>query len=122
MNPKGWTKLSVIADGKVDPTLWDCLGLQKSTCPVTKEVFVKLIVGKHKDTPVKEIKIIISELREIFRKANHHVYTSCEQPLWMKAEYLENVLDFELHPPCGCAPLPKFTGCVDKTSNDTFTA
>jgi len=85
-----------------DPKHWKC-ALQKSACEVTGEVFVRPITGRFKDIPEERVQQKVEEIRLIFKNAGHPLSLNPCQPLWIQAEYLENILDFELNPPCGCS-------------------
>jgi len=76
--------------------------MQQSCCAVTGEIFVKLLDGRFKGLPDEQLREIIARIQKIFASAGGMVGTNPTLPLWLQAEYLDNALDFELDPPCGC--------------------
>ena len=76
--------------------------LQKSCCGETGEVFVKPFDGRYQTLSDDDLRKMIGKIESIFARAGVQVGISPEVPLWMQAEYLENTLDFEIDPPCGC--------------------
>ena len=105
MKPNGWTKLEDFL--AQDQENWSC-ALQKSACEVTGEIFVRKITGRYQDVPKDQLQQIVDETRQLFQDNEELPMIDKTQPLWVQAEFLENILDFETTPPCGCAStLPK---------------
>lgn len=79
--------------------------VQMNICERTAEPYIKLLDGRHRDRPPGELAV---RIRSQLRLADS---LSCLPPppdatvsLPLALEILENVIDFNLHPPCGCVP------------------
>ena len=82
--------------GKVGPEF------QQSGCQTTGEVYVRPITGRFKDKSEEELRKMVDKLVAIFVKAGHPPVLDKSAPLWTQAEFLDNMLEFETNPPCGC--------------------
>jgi hypothetical protein len=78
------------------------LAVQQSCCEVTGEVFVRPITGRFKGLSGEQLTEKVDELVQVFVRAGFPPVMDPGQPLWMQAEFLDNLMDFELNPPCGC--------------------
>ena len=76
--------------------------VQQSSCDQTGEMFIRPIEGRYQNLSDDDLHLIIGKIEGIFERAGVPMHTSSRMPLWMRAEYLENMLDFEMNPPCGC--------------------
>jgi 2'-5' RNA ligase len=76
--------------------------VQQSACEVSGEVFVKPITGHYKDQPEETLRQMVAEIKEVFDSFGVPAVVSPGMPLWLQAEFLSNLLDFEMQPPCGC--------------------
>lgn len=83
--------------------------IQRSGCKTTGDIYIRVMTEKYKDLPEKELKEKVVHVVETIAKATGEPpVLDPTVPLWIQAEFCENMLDFELHPPCGCKPDPKF--------------
>jgi hypothetical protein len=78
---------------------------QVNICDQTFEPFVRFLVGRHRGKP--EIKLLML-LRDQLQLAES---LGClppmpdpSTPLWATVEIIENIVEFNLVPPCGCVP------------------
>lgn len=78
------------------------MAVQQSCCKVSGEVFVRAITGRFKDLPSGQLAKMVDELLQVFVRAGYPPELDPGQPLWMQAEFLDNLMEFELDPPCGC--------------------
>ena len=76
--------------------------VQQSSCQTSGDVFIRPITGRFKGLPAKRLRKMYDELLEAFSQAGHRPTMDTSQPMWMKVEFLDNMMDFELNPPCGC--------------------
>ena len=76
--------------------------LHKSSCAKTGEIYVRPITGRFRGMSNSQLLKIIAGIKMTIFKAGGMVGTDETQPLWQQAEYLDNIMDFELNPPCGC--------------------
>ncbi|MBW1809968.1 MAG: hypothetical protein JRJ19_16975 [Deltaproteobacteria bacterium] len=76
--------------------------VQQSACEVSGEVFVKPITGHYKDQPEDKLRQMVAEIKDVFDSFGVPAIVSPGMPLWLQAEFLSNLLDFEMEPPCGC--------------------
>lgn len=84
--------------------------VQVSTCQQTGQKFIALIVGRFRDRPERELEN--RKLRLLAFFSNCAITVDETVPLWKQVEVLENTLDFELNPPCGCEPEIKVKGAT----------
>jgi len=75
---------------------------QQSGCQTTGEVFVRPITGRFKNKSEEELRRIVDDICQVFIRAGHPPVLDPNQPLWSQAEFLDNMLEFEMNPPCGC--------------------
>jgi hypothetical protein len=75
---------------------------QRSGCQTTGEMFVRPITGRFKNKSEEELRQIVDDICQIFIRAGHPPVLDPEAPLWTQAEFLDNMLEFEMNPPCGC--------------------
>ena len=73
-----------------------------SGCQKTGEMFVRPLTGRLKDKSEEELKRIVDDICQVFIRAGHPPVLGSTTPLWIQAEFLENMLEFEMNPPCGC--------------------
>lgn len=96
----GWLELSSY---EIDPRLPPDQALQASRCPHKGEVLFKPIEGRYRGCSERQLAQQVAEaearLAELGAGAK---VTTRESPLWLQLEFLENVIGFELDPPCGC--------------------
>ena len=78
------------------------IAMQQSSCQVSGEVFVRPITGRFRGLPVKQLRKMFDEMLGAFSRVGHTPIMETSQPMWMKVEFLDNMMDFELNPPCGC--------------------
>jgi len=72
-------------------------------CPETGETYVKPYDGRYRHLSEAEQRSRLAELERAIRDLGGSAGPALRaEPLWMQLEFLENVLDFELNPPCGC--------------------
>jgi hypothetical protein len=76
---------------------------QQSVCATTGDAYVRPITGRFKHLPEEKLKRMVDDLMQVFVRAGHSPVMDPGQPLWMQAEFLDNMLEFEIDPPCGCA-------------------
>lgn len=99
----GW--LVNIKDYEVDPETPPDQIMQRSVCPDTGEAFIKPFDGRYRDLSDEEQEECLKVMREMVDTLSGRSIPDNEfVPVWVQAEFLENVVDFELHPPCGCEP------------------
>ena len=82
--------------GRVGPNI------QRSGCKATGEMFVRSITGRFRNEPEEKLRQMVDELCQVFIRAGHPPVLDPREPLWAQAEFLDNMLEFELNPPCGC--------------------
>ena len=82
--------------GRVGP---EC---QSSGCKTTGEVYVRPITGRFKHKSEEELRRIVDDICQVFIRAGHPPVLDPKVPLWSQAEFLDNMLEFEMNPPCGC--------------------
>lgn len=75
---------------------------QQSGCQTTGEVYVRPITGRFKNKSEEELRQMVDDLCQVFIRAGHPPVLDPSQPLWSQAEFLDNMLEFEMNPPCGC--------------------
>jgi hypothetical protein len=75
---------------------------QRSGCQTTGEVYVRPITGRFKNKSKEELRQMVDDICQIFVRAGHPPVLDPSQPLWSQAEFLDNMLEFEMNPPCGC--------------------
>ncbi len=74
-----------------------------TSCPKTDEVYVKPLDGRYQGLAPAEQQQLRTELENNLRRLGGTVMIdSGAWPLWKQLEYLENVIDYEVDPPCGC--------------------
>jgi hypothetical protein len=79
--------------------------VQASQCGVSGEVFVKAIVGRHRHRNEEELTQRLVRLQVMIQQiGGDPPHMPVTTPLWYQAEFLENLIEFDLNPPCGCAP------------------
>ena len=93
----GWRKLDSF-DGQTQPT--DKIHI--CGCPVTGEFFARPIEGRYRQLDDAELKERLKELKEIITDMGGSVSKMPGSSLWWQAEWLENIIEFDLEPPCGC--------------------
>jgi hypothetical protein len=97
---QGWMTWEVFCreyeKGRVGPNI------QKSGCKQTGEVYVRPVTGRFRNQPEEKLQRMVEELCQIFAATGQPPAMDTDEPLWMQAEFLDNMLDFELNPPCGC--------------------
>ncbi len=76
--------------------------VQQSGCRATGEVYFRPITGRFKRKPEEELRQIVEDLLQVFVRAGHPPMMDPRTPLWLQAEFLDNMLEFEMNPPCGC--------------------
>lgn len=76
--------------------------VQQSGCRVTGEVYLRPITGRFKDRSEEELQRMVDDLLQVFIRAGHPPEMDARTPLWLQAEFLDNMLEFEMNPPCGC--------------------
>lgn len=76
--------------------------VQQSGCQATGEVYVRAITGRFKNKPEEELRQMVDDLRQVFVRAGYPPVVNAKTPLWLQAEFLDNMLEFEMNPPCGC--------------------
>lgn len=79
------------------------LQVQMSNCGISGETWVKRLVGRYRE---KDEASLRQRLRVLEQVADHAVgrLGFRDGPLWLQVEFLENVIEFHLRPPCGCPP------------------
>lgn len=74
-----------------------------TSCPASDEVYVKPLDGRYRDLPPAEQQQLRTQLENSLRRLGGTVIMGSNVfPLWKQLEYLENVIDYEVDPPCGC--------------------
>jgi hypothetical protein len=97
---RGWLEL---VSYEADPNLPVEQVLQVSRCPDRGETFVKPIEGRYRDRAEAElVERVAAAERRLEGMGSDPSAQVRETPLWLRLEFLQNVIDFELHPPCGC--------------------
>ena len=81
--------------------------LQATHCRVGHGRFVKPIVGVHRGLSRGVLENRLQGLRCLLFEYGGEVEVDHRMPLWWSVEWLENVVEYELAPPCGCDPLPQ---------------
>lgn len=80
-------------------------GVQVAVCPTRGEVWVKVHVGRHRRQDKALLKRRLAMLEEVAaQQGGLGLVEVGRGPLWKQVEFLENVLEFRLRPPCGCPP------------------
>jgi hypothetical protein len=96
----GWLRLLEIeADAGIKE---GAPGFQQSACQTTGDVYVRPMDGRYRDVPESVLRGMIDDMLQVFVRAGYPPVLDPRMPLWRQAEFLDNMLDFELHPPCGC--------------------
>ena len=75
---------------------------QRSGCQTTGEVYVRPMTGRFKNKSEEELRQMVDDLCQVFIRAGHPPVLDPKAPLWTQAEFLDNMLEFEMNPPCGC--------------------
>jgi hypothetical protein len=74
-----------------------------TSCPASDEIYVKPLDGRYRDLPPAEQQQLRSQFENSLRRLGGTVIMGGGAfPLWKQLEYLENVIDYEVDPPCGC--------------------
>ena len=97
---RGWLELDRY---EIDPDLPVEHTMQTNLCPERGEIFIKPIEGRHRGRAEAELIELVAAAEQRLREMG--AGPTCEvqsTPLWLRLEFLHNVIDFELHPPCGC--------------------
>ena len=76
---------------------------QMCSCLATGQTWVKLLVGRYRDREEEDLEARLALLEGLLMRLGGSP-TRGEGPLWMQVEILENALEFDLRPPCGCPP------------------
>lgn len=85
------------------------MSIQRSGCHKTGVAYVRILTGCLKDLPAGQLQAKIDNVSRMMVVATgREPMLDPHEPLWIQAEFLENLLDFERNPPCGCAPTPEF--------------
>ena len=93
----------VLSSYELRPEVAPDQALHACGCPESGETYVKPYDGRHRHLGQAEQRARLAELEKIFRDLGGVSGPSLPgRPLWLQLEFLENVLDFELNPPCGC--------------------
>lgn len=71
-------------------------------CTVTGQTYVRRYDGRFRHLPQEQLQRIVAEMERIVRRSGGMVGFGGGIPLWWHAEMLDNILDFDLHSPCGC--------------------
>ncbi len=80
--------------------------LQMASCHKAGDVFVRAIEGRHRARPVYEIASRLAELQPLIDAMSlGNVFDPRQDPA-ERLEMHENVLEFEMVRPCGCASHP----------------
>lgn len=96
----GWMVLdSYVLRSDVNPAK----ALHSCGCPETGETYVKPYDGRYRHLSDAQQRARLAELERTFSKLGGQMGPGLRgEPLWLQLEFLENILDFELNPPCGC--------------------
>ena len=78
--------------------------LQHAVCERRGQHWVRPIVGRYRDRRKEHNDKRIRELLDELRRVGGCVVVERSVASWRLAEWLENALEFELRPPCGCPP------------------
>ncbi len=73
-----------------------------ASCPETGEVFVKPLTGRYRKLPEAELRRRRDELEGFLKRLGPFERLFQSGPLWMQVEHLEDIIEFEMEPPCGC--------------------
>jgi len=77
---------------------------QLSQCRATGETWVKPIVGRYRNRTEEELEKRLAILTDLALSLGGAEPFFADGPTWFHVEFFENVLEFELRPPCGCPP------------------
>jgi len=102
--PRGNNGWMVLHTCEPDPDVPPDQVMQQSSCPTTAESFVKPFEGRYRNLTEGEQRECLEVMQAGIRALGGRIPPDMGQPLWLQAEFLENVINFELHPPCGCKP------------------
>lgn len=96
--PKGWMSMETY-EKRADRGK----RMQIYGCPKTGELWVKSILGRYRGKDEESLSQRLRVLEEV--AACHGGSIALEGgPLWMQVEFIENVLEVRMRPPCGCPP------------------
>lgn len=76
---------------------------QLCSCLATGQTWVKLLVGRYRDRDEEDLRARLAVLEGLVMRLGGSSGRG-EGPLWLQVELLENALEFDLRPPCGCPP------------------
>ncbi|MDY0003389.1 MAG: hypothetical protein RBU30_18970 [Polyangia bacterium] len=80
---------------------------QLCICLATGQTWVKLLAGRYRDREQEDLRARLALLEGIMVRLGGSPATG-HGPLWLEVEMLENALEFDLRPPCGCPPNKAF--------------
>ncbi len=95
----GWLELQSY---EINPDMPPDQVMQRTACPDTGQSFAKPFEGHYRHLSEDELKERLETVEEFIRQMGGFTPPDMGQPLWLRVEFLENVIDFELNPPCGC--------------------
>ncbi len=82
---------------------------QMCRCPKSGKFWYKRIVGRYRDLDDAELRPRRDQVAAYYESLPNRegpaVRVGDDGPLWSELEFIENVMEFELRPPCGCEPL-----------------
>jgi hypothetical protein len=79
--------------------------LINTSCMKHGTMFVRPLVGCYRNFTTAELSTIINNTTSKLDQDNVPYYISPLSPIWLQAEYLEAIMEYEHKPPCGCKSL-----------------
>ena len=97
--PRGWMPMETYEKRGLPARHMQIYG-----CPASGEIWVKRLVGRYRR---RDKALLLKRLQVLEEVAVLHggAIDQGSSPLWLQVEFLENVLEVRLHPPCGCPPI-----------------
>jgi hypothetical protein len=82
---------------------------QMCRCPKSGKFWYKRIVGRYRELDDAELRPRRDQVAAYYESLPNRegpaVRVGDDGPQWYELEFIENVMEFELRPPCGCEPL-----------------
>ncbi len=104
--PRGTDGWMVLEACDVNPDIPQEQVMQQCGCPDTGETYVRPFEQRYLGWPEHTLLQLREELLQQLAELNggEEPPLMMRGPLWLEVEFVENVLNFELRPPCGCQP------------------
>lgn len=102
--PRGRGGWIVLDSYEINPGVPPEQVMQTCGCPDSGEIYSKPFQGLYRDWSEPALRERIAQAQDFIRQMGGTCGFATNIPTWLQLEMLENIIDFELNPPCGCKP------------------